>query len=643
MSEPRRPPDVDSPDGSASYNNLEEGRGVSAGPIVSATDDVRWLKYKNRNESQIPLNWDEEIECEIDDAIDFSITPGAFRAEPGHGLVPAFEEDLDHPSCEGIQPLDPGALPSRAPALSSSLNEVFIVDAALVESNHESRSDGGSRHRKLVRAELYRPESWRTRLAFFASLALFGALVVGVGLGLTLRASDTNSPESPTLAPTVDAIRFKWIQQSNLFPSTLKALEEPDSAQAQALTWVTANGIEEADGTESNVTFEREKQRFALASLFFALNGPSSLLSDTWLHLDGHECNWSGVACTNETVRALRLSGARLQGYVAPEIGLLRSLTSLSIDHIAAVKGGIPTEIGHNQRLTSLHLQLNGLSGRIPSELGQLQALVDLDLSKNRLTGTIPAELSSLSLHFFKLFDNALAGPVPSVSNMQTLRILNLYRNLLVGTVPVDIAYLPNLESVHLATNRLTGSIPTAIGRSPNLSYIALRDNPLTGTVPPELGNLSTLVTLRLDAAALTGTVPIELFGLPKLRDIHLNDNELSGPIPPHVGNLTSGATLRLNGNRLTGRIPDISWSALSDLRELLLSDNELSGSVPSGFASLSRLKVLLLHHNRYLTGSIPPELCQLVNRSIANLTIDCNRLEFNKTSCPCFCAIDLF
>jgi hypothetical protein len=225
----------------------------------------------------------------------------------------------------------------------------------------------------LVQAELYRPESRRLRLAFFASLALFGALAIGVGIGLARRTSNKTTPESPTPSPTIDAVQTEWIQHYNLFPSTLKAFEQPDSPQAQALNWVMENDIESAG---SNVTFRRGKQRFALASVFYSLNGPSSLLSDTWLHIGLHECNWTGVGCSSETVTALRLSGAqRLQGYVAPEIGLLPALTTLSIDHIAAVKGGIPTQIGHNQQLTSLLLQVNGLTGRIPSELGRYKRL----------------------------------------------------------------------------------------------------------------------------------------------------------------------------------------------------------------------------------------------------------------------------
>lgn len=634
-------PDVlDIPDGFALYNDLEEDAGpgnVSFGRITSATDDV---KRTHRDDAPIS-SFEARDNYDVEGPIDFSITPGAFRADPGHGLVPAFEEDLDHPPSQDLQPRDARAK-SLPQGLSRSLNEVIVVDAALVESNHSSRS-GGRRHRKLARAELYRPESRRQRLAFFASFSVFGALAIGIGLGLALRTSDTISPETPTPAPTMDAIRSGWIEQYNLFPSTLTALQEPDSAQTQALTWVTENVLNDAG---SNVTIERGKQRFALASLFFALNGPSSLLSDTWLHHGLHECNWTGVACSSETVRALRLSGTqRLQGYVAPEIGLLPSLTSLSIDHIATVNGGIPTEVGHNQQLTSLRLHVNGLAGRIPTELGRLRVLVALDLSKNHLTGAIPTELSAFSsLQFLKLHDNALAGPVPSVSNMQALRILNLYRNLLVGTVPVDLADLPNLESVHLATNRLTGPIPASLGHSPNLSYIALRDNPLTGTVPSELGNLSTLDTLRLDAATLTGAVPTELFGLPKLRVLHLNDNHLSGSIPPHIGNLTSAATLRLSGNRFTGSIPT-AWSALSDLRELLLSDNYFSGSVPSELATLSSLKVLLLEHNPSLTGNIPPELCQLANANGVHLSVDCERMQFN-ASCPCLscqCVVDLF
>jgi Leucine-rich repeat (LRR) protein len=581
----------------------------------------------------------------IEDPIEFSTTPGAFRAEPGNRLVPASAEGLAHASSTVVS----STHASIHRALNRSHDEFIVVDAALVQSNGSTRNAGsaGGGRAKLVRAQLHRPElrSLRLTLSIVAVLALLVGLAIGLWLGLSRSTVDRTQGASPSFAPTMAPVRSQWIEQADLFPSTQKALKVSNSPQMRALTWVLENAIEGGGSASGSQTpLEREKQRFALAAMYYGLDGPESGLADEWLNSDVHECDWTGVTCSNEIVESLQLLGnQRLQGLVAPEVGLLTALARLTINGVSGLKHGIPSELGYNRLITSLSLARNGLTGRIPSELGRLNNLVALDFSKNRLAGTIPTEFSSLSsLRSIKLYENALAGPLLSVSNMKSLTCLNLYQNGLSGTVPAEIAELAHLEKLHLSTNQLTGTIPTVLGLLRNLTFFSLRGNQgLSGTVPSDLGQLSNLNSLYIFTTRITGPVPTELFALPELRDLRLNDNQLSGSIPPHVGNWTSARLLHLHGNRFRGSIPT-AWSGLSDLRELQVNDNDLSGSVPSGLAALSRLTVLLLQHNRNLTGRIPPELCQLAIANGVNVTVDCENVKFNKSSCPGLCAAGL-
>jgi Leucine-rich repeat (LRR) protein len=579
-------------------------------------DEEGSSKSKPRDDLLIERICNEHrVGAEVEDPIEFSTRPGAFRAEPGNRLVPATAENPDHDLLPiTVDPLSAHA--SHHEALNRSHNEVIVVDAALVQSNRPTRNAGlGGGGPKLVRAHLYRPESRRMRLALCASLVLLVTVAIGIGLGLAFRTTYSTVSESPSAAPTMSSVQSVWIMRAQLFPSTLKALEAPNSTQTQALEWV----MESDSGY--NLTFEREKQRFALASLYFALGGPTSLLNGKWLNRSVHECNWTDVKCSSEIVESIQLSGnQRLQGSVAPEVGLLTALDRLSIREIAGLKRGIPSEIGHNLQLTSLLLNRNSLTGPIPTELGHLKSLIHLDLSKNSLTGTIPTEFSSFSsLRILKLYENDLVGPLPPVSNMKLLTTLNLYQNRLNGTVLAEISELTLLEKLHLSVNQLSGPVPAVLGLLRNLTYFSLRGNQaLSGTIPAELGQLSNLQSFYIFTTKITGTVPTELFGLPKLHNLRLNENQLSGPIPTHVGNLTSASLIHLHGNRLTGRIPSASWSALSDLRELQVNDNDLS-------------------------GSIPPELYQLALVNSVNLTVDCDRLTFNESSCPCSCAIELY
>jgi hypothetical protein len=56
----------------------------------------------------------------------------------------------------------------------------------------------------------------------------------------------------------------------------------------------------------------------------------------------------------------------------------------------------------------------------------------------------------------------------------------------------------------------------------------------------------------------------------------------------------------------MNGPIPDLS--TLTDATDIHLWGNRLEGTISSTFASLSSLRVLLLHGNRNLYGTIPKE-----------------------------------
>lgn len=566
----------------------------------------------------------------------------AILDDPNHTQPPkALRSSSPLPATASTQAPSTPRVPTDEPVAHPAMNEVLIADAHLAPPSYVSGDSERRYHIKLVRAHLYRPGAEGQRLLIFIGImVVVGSLGIGLGLGISRRNSaDTGSfPDSqpPSAAPTLMALQSEFVQQAHLFPSTLKALRLPNSPQTQALIWVTRNVID----TES---FERDVQRFALATLYFALDGPNSSLAGKWLTtLDQHECTWKGVVCSSNSVVALRLSGEdQLRGFVPPEIGLLTALTTLVITDVLELELGLPTEVGYLRQLSSLELVSNSLNGGIPSELGHLVLLTSLDLSKNRLEGTIPSEVSNLSfLQLLRLSENELGGPLLSLSHLNELRILNLSGNHLVGTIPVEVTALKRLESLHLAENQLTGTIPSALGELRNLTFLGLGRNELTGTIPSELGQLRFLQIGLMDKTKLTGTLPSELCRLGMLRGLFLTENQLTGSIPPQIGNLTSATALRLEGNRFNGRIPR-EWSAMSDLRVIRMDDNDLSGSVPSELATLSNLEVLLLQQNPRLTGSMPSELCSLASAKSMNLTVDCGSLGCS--DCPCYCFVALF
>jgi len=150
---------------------------------------------------------------------------------------------------------------------------------------------------------------------------------------------------------------------------------------------------------------DRIVQRFALALLYYATNGPTSWTSgnrNAWL-LSSTECDWGevnlfnlpDVKCNGDVVVWLKLWIDGLSGTIPREIGLLSSLTLLSLT-ANNLEGTIPKEIGTLTLMRELWLKHNAnLSGRVPTELANLSNLEKLGLDETRLTGSIPSNLCS--------------------------------------------------------------------------------------------------------------------------------------------------------------------------------------------------------------------------------------------------------
>ena len=262
-------------------------------------------------------------------------------------------------------------------------------------------------------------------------------------------------------------------------------------------------------------------------------------------------------------------------------------------------------------RVTSLNLGNNGLHGPLPIELAQLSSLVGLSLEGNRLTGTIPPELVELT----------------------SLKLLYLFDNQLTGAIPPNLGLLVNLIHLCLNGNQLTGSIPPELGGLTNLKWLHLHFNTnLTGALPVEL------VELDLDALLLQGT-QLCLPGDPRLEQwvseiADARVGQCEGFDTERIAlealyNATNGPNWNNNTNWLS-EVPLGSWrGVVTDINgrvtSLRLDGNGLSGTIPPDLAQLINLSRLDLGHN-HLTGGIPAELGLLGN--LAVLSFENNQLS---------------
>lgn len=183
------------------------------------------------------------------------------------------------------------------------------------------------------------------------------------------------------------------------------------------------------------------------------------------------------------------------------------------------------------------------------------------------------------------------------------------------GPIPAEIGALTDLRRLDLGLNNLTGPIPAEIGELTELRELNLSDNYLSGPIPAEIGALTELREFRSRGNAFT-EIPAEIAGLEKLEDLWIVEGAIAA-IPDEIWSITSLRTLGLSNNRLTGTIPpeignlvNLEWLDLSD-RPGRDGDNQLTGPIPPEIGNLTKLTRLDLSENR-LSGSIPVEIGQL-------------------------------
>mmetsp|Transcript_51896 Transcript_51896/g.70782 ORF Transcript_51896/g.70782 Transcript_51896/m.70782 type:complete len:411 (-) Transcript_51896:52-1284(-) len=151
-------------------------------------------------------------------------------------------------------------------------------------------------------------------------------------------------------------------------------------------------------------------------------------------------------------LHTLNMSSNRLNGALPPEVGLLRSLTSLDLSHNALVV--------------------------LPHTLSGLTELQRLDLSHNQLQ-SLPRTVNKMdSLHTFDLGSNRLSRCLHELSQLSSLRRLDMSSN--------QIAYLPRgmlgwsqLDSLNLSRNALRALPPDLGDITKNVPAVIVSHNPL--------------------------------------------------------------------------------------------------------------------------------------------------------------------
>ncbi|XP_076924715.1 putative leucine-rich repeat receptor-like serine/threonine-protein kinase At2g24130 [Bidens hawaiensis] len=300
---------------------------------------------------------------------------------------------------------------------------------------------------------------------------------------------------------------------------------------------------------------------------------PGNVLENWHNSSQVHFCNWTGITCNENGDSVLELD---LSG--------------------ASLHGSISPAISKLTRLTVLDLSRNFFEGGIPKEIGYLSKLKQLSLSSNLLRGRIPFELGFLrGLQYLDMGSNKLEGGIPP----------GLFCN---GS--------SSLEYVDISNNLISGNIPlNEECDAKELRFLLVWSNKLTGQIPRALANSSKLKWLDFESNFFEGELPFEIVkNLSNLQFVYLSYNRFSGPLERFFSGLTNSPHLQeleLAGNRLSGKIPDIIGNISQSLVQLHLDENQISGGIPPNISNLLNLTLLNLSSNS-LYGTIPKELCQM-------------------------------
>jgi hypothetical protein len=305
--------------------------------------------------------------------------------------------------------------------------------------------------------------------------------------------TDEVEPVAPTFAPTMapktlaPTSDLQGYLESFLPNYSLAMLQDATSSQSRALKWL----LYDHDPADLlNYTSSRIRQRFAMATFFYATEGVGWRQSRNWLSTDKdvNECDWwshydnvPGIEraspCNKfSELELLALNENYLRGTLPKEVAMLSNLTEISLvaDAFFAstsdedkkskfISGSIPVEwMTSLTNLKILDLSRNAISGAIGSEIAMLHKLERLSLVENLLSSTIPPELFSLSgVTEVWLYDNRITGTLPS------------------GFQFVDV----KLRTFAAGHNQLSGSLPTEYGALSQLLYLKLESNQFSGTI----------------------------------------------------------------------------------------------------------------------------------------------------------------
>jgi hypothetical protein len=308
------------------------------------------------------------------------IPPTELRRQPYHGNVGAYHVG-------NVTTLDDISIHSDSHSPDQTTNGVtgnLVVANPIHDNDVENPED-------LPQAEGFNPEHSAKleteSIKIFRTYALLMAvafialvlILLAVFIPSNQESGSAVTPEiaaptsSPSQAPSQAPTSMQGFVLSLLPESTVSAiLNEPESPQSKAFQWLMH------DVNVSGLTHARIKQRFALATLFYATNGDKWTASSNWLNYSVHECKWEMKADFGEK-------------------SVLSAIYAGYLDEMFPPTEPNATPCDENGLFNNLWLDQNNLVGSVPLELYMLTTLKTVSFGGNRLPGPISTHIGQLT------------------------------------------------------------------------------------------------------------------------------------------------------------------------------------------------------------------------------------------------------
>ena len=343
-----------------------------------------------------------------------------------------------------------------------------------------------------------------------------------------------------------------------------------------------------------------------LRTIFESMNGCEWTIRTNWLMNDDY-CTWYGVTCTSSVLNS--------QGY----------------------------------EITELNLSRNNMHGTIPSTISRLWHLDSIDLSYNYLTGTIPTSLGTLpSLQVLHLLSNsyntlidASAGVVPceGLSRISTLAIVSADCGIpayvectccnLCHNTPSPPSHAPGTDVSLAPTYNLLPSSSPSVSSMPTCAV----DVPPSAEVCEGYNLRSTCEALHELYVALHGcqwnmdTTTTDVTRALFNTNSTARSNNITSILPEGYVGTKEWFTGTPDGGI---EDPFCTWYGIScedsdctngcDVTKIELWNVNLQGAIPDEVQYLYQLRILELHDNPYLRGSIPTTLALLPSLQVLRL-----------------------